>query len=122
VTLAIHAEDQIDALIAWLDDVDQPVVGAAIDPAALIAREHDPAQIAVRISKHLRVARLSDITADVTRCSAGEGELDVMAYRVALDLAEGRIGPVVLDVRNVMDPLAAAARSRRAWDDAAFTI
>jgi sugar phosphate isomerase/epimerase len=122
VTLAVHAEDQIEALIAWLDAVDQPVLGAALDPAALIAREHDPAQVAMRLSKHLRVTRLSDLTSDVTRCGVGEGELDVMAYRVAIDLAEARLGPVVLDVRNVTDPFAAAMRGKRAWDDAAFEI
>ena len=34
----------------------------------------------------------------------------------------GRTGPIVLDLRGMVQPLAAAAVSRRAWDEAAVTF
>ncbi|MEX0744511.1 MAG: TIM barrel protein [Phycisphaeraceae bacterium] len=131
VRLAVHAEDQLDALEAWVGEVDLPCLGAAIDPAALLARGHDPSAVAQRIGKRLAVARLSDLdrngaddeddAGEAIRCPVGQGELDLIPYRVSLDLAGGRSGPVVLDLRGLVQPFAAAATARQAWDDAAFT-
>ncbi len=124
VPLGIHAEDRLDALAAWLDELDQPMIGAAIDPAALIAGDHSPAKAAAKLGKRLRIARLSDCTgpagdAASQRCPPGQGELDLMAYRLTLDMAQHRRGPVVLDLRNLSGPGAAAQQARAAWDDAA---
>ncbi|MFA9477069.1 sugar phosphate isomerase/epimerase family protein [Phycisphaerales bacterium AB-hyl4] len=131
VRLAIHAEDQLDHLETWLNDVDLPALGAAIDPAALLARGHDPAAIAQRLGKYLAVARLSDIdrsaadddddAGEAVRCPVGSGELDLIPYRVSLDLAVNRVGPVVLDPRGLPNPYAAFAAARHAWENAAFT-
>lgn len=120
VTLAIHAEDQLDALLAWVTAVDLPVLGAAIDPAPLLGRDEDPARTVARLGARLAVARVTDgqrPTGDEwQRCIVGEGDLDVGSYRLAVDLAQQRRA-VVLDVRGLSDPVAAAAAGRRAWKD-----
>jgi sugar phosphate isomerase/epimerase len=145
VTLAVHAEDDLDALLAWLTRVDLPILGAGIDPCAALASGQGPGQMVQRLGKLLRVARLSDMIgartptsrdrpgaeaagADVApaaagvRCAVGKGDLDLTRYRVAVDLAGGRLGPVVLDLRGLADPLTAAGEARSAWERAVFTI
>lgn len=131
IRLAIHAEDQLDALIAWITTVDLPALGAAIDPAALLARGKNPVDIAQQLGSKLTVARLSDVergsspdedepAGEAVRCPVGSGDLDVLAYRVAADLASNRAGPVVLDLRGLVNPLQSAAAAKKQWDDAAF--
>ncbi|MCE9590570.1 MAG: TIM barrel protein [Planctomycetes bacterium] len=134
VRLAVHAEDQADELAAWIEQVDMPALGAAVDPAAVLARGKDPVAAAMRFGKRLAVARLCDIggTGEQTgddenigvagvRCPVGEGDLDVVGYRVAVDLASHRAGAVVLDLRGMENPLNAAAVAQHAWGKAAFT-
>lgn len=132
VRLAVHAEGEIDALLKWVTEADQPMLGAAVDPAALLSRAADPSEVVGKFGRRLAVARLSDIAgtsstegdaeAAGVRCYVGEGDLDVVGYRVALDLASGRSGPVVLDLRGLENPLAAAAHARAVWEKAAFTV
>lgn len=124
VPLAVHAEDQLDDLAAWVDDVDLPCLGMSIDPGALIAAGLNPVDLVHQHAKRLTGARLSDASVGdaATRCAIGAGELDVVAYRIALDLATRRHGGVVLDLRNVDHPLRAAAAARSTWDDAAFAV
>ena len=45
-----------------------------------------------------------------------------MSYRVSTDLAPGRLGPVVLDLRGLPDPVPAAREARRAWESVAATL
>ncbi|MEX0774161.1 MAG: TIM barrel protein [Phycisphaeraceae bacterium] len=128
VTLAVHAEDQVDALLEWLEAVGHPSIGAGVDAAAVLALNGKPQDMAHRLAGRLKVGRLSDQSSGVSgggcggpgglRCAIGHGELDVMAYRVALDLATARVGPVVLDLRGLENPLAAAEVGSRAWADA----
>lgn len=124
--LAIHAEDQFDALESWLQRVDQPVIGASIDPAAIIATGQDALAATHRLGPRLLVGRLSDISdtaaAGGLRCAAGEGLLNLHGYRVALDLCSSRLGPVVVDVRGVVNPTETATQSIQAWEDATFGI
>lgn len=134
VRLAIHAEDQLDGLLAWVDAVDLPALGAALDPAAVLSRGDSPSSLVGKMKRRLVVARLSDAsgtsardetdgeTASGLRAVVGDGDLDVVDYRVALDLAGGRAGAVVLDLRGMENPLAAAGRARVVWDKAAFTV
>ena len=56
------------------------------------------------------------------RCVVGSGELDLDAYRLSVDLAPGRTGPIVLDLRSLPTPLPAATRAAEAWDDAAVEL
>ncbi len=120
VRLAVHAEDQLDALKAWMEAVDQPALGAGLDPAACLARSLKPVKIAASLGRRLAVARLSDVSSGALRCAVGEGELELSAYRVAVDLAPARSGPVVLDLRGVEDPVGAAKSALKAWENASF--
>jgi sugar phosphate isomerase/epimerase len=122
VRLAIHAEDQVPAMQAWLAEADVPALGVSIDPAAAIGVKADPAELVHRFARRLTTARLSDAPAVGERCPVGQGELDVADYRVAVDLAAGRQGPVVLDLRGLSSPLAAAAAARRTWERASFPV
>jgi len=123
VTLAVHGEDDPAALLEWISGVDLPALGAALDPAIVIAQGGDPAALVNRLGRHLRSARLSDQNrGEAGRCPVGEGELDVSGYRIALDLAAGRTGPVVLDLRGSSNAVAAAETARSRWDDAAFAV
>lgn len=132
VRLAVHAEDQLDELRAWLTGIGIPAVGAAIDPASLIALGHKPVTVASELGAQLAVARLNDfqITAGDegddhvagVRCAVGEGELNVMNYRVMLDLARHRAGPVVLDLRNMENALQAAEQGLESWNSATFSL
>lgn len=137
VTLAIHAEDQLDALLEWIESVDLPCLGAAIDPTALLAQSKNPSETIHKISKQLRVARLADVlgtdagTDDEddepsalpgVRCDVGDGDLDVVGYRLAVDLCIARTGPVVLDLRGLENPLLSARHALAQWKKAAFTV
>lgn len=125
VMLAIHDEGDIDGLKQWLTDDAPPHVGIGLDPAALLIRDRDPSAIAQTMSNHLRVARLSDASqgqADGGRQVVGAGSLDLMAYRVSVDLAPKRFGPVVLDLRGLASPLPAMQNAKTAWDQAAVTF
>jgi sugar phosphate isomerase/epimerase len=128
VRLAVHGEDQADALFEWMAQVDLPALGAGLDPAAVLMRNRDPAALAQRLGKRLTVARLSDIAgtggadddAAGLRAALGNGDLDIAGYRIAVDLAGGRVGPVVLDLRGMENPMAAAAQADTQWSKAAF--
>lgn len=119
VTLAIHAEDQMDALANWVTDIDEPILGMSMDPASLISSDDDPVQRVEQHGDRLTVGRLSDYRMDTNlRCAVGEGSLDLMSYRLMLDMAKGRTGPVVLDLRGLEYPQKAAVTAMQAWDDA----
>jgi len=116
VRLAVHAEDQTPELLAWIAEASAPALGAGLDPAAARGAGGQPDKLVHQLAKHLTVARLSDAAADGLRCPVGAGELDVLSYRIAVQLAQGRIGPVVLDVRGTNDPQAAATAGKQAWE------
>lgn len=119
VSLAIHAEDQMEALIDWITTVNQPVLGLSMDPASLIASDEDPVTLAQQHGDRLTVGRLCDYRKDANlRCAVGDGSLDVMSYRLMLDMAKARRGPVVLDLRGLEYPQQAAVDGAQAWEDA----
>lgn len=123
VTLAIHDEAEMEGTKAWLTEQALPHVGIGLDPAALLIRNHDPAAIAQSCSKNLHVARLSDASqgqADGGRQSIGAGSLQVMPYRVSVDLAPKRLGPVVLDLRGLAMPLTEMQNAKAIWEQSAI--
>ncbi|MBX2850471.1 MAG: sugar phosphate isomerase/epimerase [Phycisphaeraceae bacterium] len=125
VTLAIHDESDLAGLAGWLSGHGAPHIGMGLDPAALLIRDRDPAGAAQSHSSLLRVARLSDASkgqADGGRQVVGMGSLQVMAYRVSVDLAPDRIGPVVLDLRGSASPLDAMRSAKPVWDNAAVAF
>lgn len=119
VPLAIHAEHETDALLSWLQEIDQRCVGAAIDPATQLALRHDPCDVAVRLSEHLLVARLDDggtpsVASPGGRCSVGQGRLDLLAYRAALAAAQ-RLRTIVVELRELTDPVESLHAATKAW-------
>ena len=124
IRMAVHAEDQLDGLLKWLRQVDLPAIGAGIDPASLLARGLDPVATAHQLGGFLTVARISDVKAAnlPTRCLAGQGQLQLSSYRIAVDLSPRRAGPLVLDLGGLAEPLAAAAQAAHAWEDAAMAL
>ena len=125
VRLAVHHEAEPDELLAWLNKQDAGLIGAALDPAALIAARRDPVLTLQSLGDKLVVARLSDAKkglADGTRRVVGKGDLDLQAYRVSVDLASRRLGPVVLDLRMLSDPPAATQAALAAWNGAAMRM
>ena len=123
VRLAVHAEDQMSGLVDWVKTEDVSTLGAGIDPAALLALGAGPVGVIQQRNDALAVTRLSDYeSGEKTRCAVGRGDLDVAGYRIGCDLAATRVGPMVLDLRGLSDPLAAAVVGHAAWEAAAPTV
>lgn len=125
VRLALYHTADPAPLQDWLSQHDNNLVGVALDPAALLAARHDPVATLQGLGDVLMVARLSDSKrgqADGWRSTVGRGDLDLMAYRVSVDLAPRRVGPVVLDLRMLADPSAAAIAGANAWKGAAMKM
>lgn len=126
VPLAFHHEHEPKVLLSWLNRIDLPSVGAALDPAASLQADIDPVAQIHQLSSRLLVARLSDAkkqTRDSVqtglRTPIGQGDLDLLSYRIAVDLASHRIGPVVLDLRGMENPLQSALHAAEQWQQAA---
>lgn len=107
-------------LVAWLKQYGGGTATAGIDPAGLLMKRFDPVQAVQQLSGHLGVARLSDATRGqaASQTPAGQGDLDLLAYRVSVDLGQPFHGPVVLDLRSLSSPMAAASRAKSLWDKA----
>jgi sugar phosphate isomerase/epimerase len=93
-------------------------VGVGIDPAACLALNRDPAS-AVHAAGFGRIvsARVCDLQSTGLRGpigAAGQSRLDVIAYRVALDV-NGYRRPVVIDARQWSDPWSGVERTLAAW-------
>lgn len=125
VRLVVYDPSGLDALPAWLDKHSHAWIGAGLDPAALLIARNDPVTSAQSLGDKLAGARLSDAKRgqpDPGRTTLGSGDLDIMAYRVSLDLAPSRTGPVVLDLRSLTSPDQAAATAKAKWDSAAMKL
>ena len=125
VCLAIHDEAQHAGLVKWLDQQGASLLTAGLDPAALLLSRNDPIKVAQSMGGRLGVARLSDARrgeVDAGRVPVGRGDLDLLAYRVSVDIAPLRRGPVVLDLRGLADPVAAARIAQTAWDDTGVNL
>ena len=105
------------------DDVPWPPVGLSLDPAAVLADGGDPAAVASRAGARIASARVVDLLRSGMRGSvgrSGESRLDVLAYRIALEMAGFR-GLPVIDARQWVDPHAGVAASAEAWGRAVAT-
>lgn len=123
VALAIHAERDIDSAGEAIDRLNDQGVGLGLDPATLLLQGRDAVEAAQKLGPRLTSARLSDADRDLgQRTVVGRGDLDVAGYRVGVDLATRRVGPVVLDLRSLQGPLAALREGMKAWEDAAFSL
>lgn len=125
VPLVVHDEANLDALPGWLKQHARHLVVAGIDPAALLFNRADPTKAVASLGATPLFARLSDAkqgSADTARVTLGSGGLDVTAYRVVVDLAPQRLGPVVLDLRSLASPLAAATTAGKVWERSAMKL
>lgn len=125
VRVAVLHGAEAKPLSEWLRGKEPTVVGAALDPAAMLAAGLDPVEAAQTLGDRLAVARLADTLkgqSDGSRCMVGGGDLDLQAYRVMVDLAPGRVGPVVLDLSKLGDPVQAAKTALNAWQAAAMRM
>lgn len=123
VPLVIASEGSEQAA-AWIAQHSGAQLALAIDPAASLITRRDPVQQAQTHAAVLGVARLSDAKRGQSdsRTSVGHGDLDLLAYRVAVDLAKPRYGPVVLDLRGLPGAIDAAKAGKTAWDNAAVNL
>ena len=126
VAMVVHVSESPDRLGAWVEAVDLPALGAGLDPAAELALGRNPVDQANRWGVRLRGARLSDGPSGTglgpSRRVVGRGALDVVSYRVALDLCGSLAGPVALDLQGLEDPLGAAQAAAQVWERAAFRV
>lgn len=91
-----------------------------LDPVAWLAAGRDPAAVAIEHPGRFAAARLADLDRGGLRGPVGEaidGRLDVLRYRVGLEVAGFR-GLIVVDPRQWADPLGGIRRSARAWTEA----
>ncbi|MBT8485722.1 MAG: hypothetical protein HKO59_02370 [Phycisphaerales bacterium] len=109
VTLADHAV-RVDA------DPGPPPAGVGIDPPAWLAQGADPIAAVTRWGEKCGVARLCDLLSTGGRGPLGhaDGQLDLLAYRVALETSSFA-GPFVIDPRGWTNPWADLPACRRAW-------
>jgi sugar phosphate isomerase/epimerase len=92
-------------------------LGVGIDPAAWLAGGADPVAGVLEAPAPPVSARLVDLLRTGVRGPVGdqhEGQLDVVAYRVALSV-RGYRRPVVADARQWSDPEGGLARSDDVW-------
>lgn len=74
-------------------------IGIGVDPAELLAARLDPAAEVSKLAASPVAARLSDY-ANAGRVAPGRGQLDVLAYQIALS-TKGYTGYTVVDLRRV---------------------
>jgi len=97
-----------------------PPVGASLDPAAVLAEGGDPVQVISQLGGRLVSARIVDLLRSGMRGPvgvAGESRLDVLGYRVALEMAGLARFPVI-DARQWVDPHAGIISTVHAWSRA----
>ena len=92
-------------------------LASGVDPAACLAAGRDPAATVLAAGRRLAAARLVDLFRSGLRGAIGEpGEarLDIVGYRVALDVIEFR-GATIVDSRQWRDPSGGLAVSLERW-------
>ncbi len=98
--------------------VPREYVGAGIDPPAWLSVGLDPIEAVGALADRLISARLCDLLVSGVRGPVGGTEgarLDVGAYRAQL-VAHGYFRPVVVDMRQWLDPWRGLEQSARAWE------
>ncbi len=120
VTLAIHGESDPQEFDLWLECHDENFIRAAIDPATVLATDHDLNAMTAGLAGRLTVARLDDyaersVTDTGGRCNVGDGSLDVTSYRVALSLAT-RLRHIVVELRDLDNASHALRQAKARWD------
>lgn len=103
--------------LAGAPDAPWPPVGIAIDPAAVLAGGGDPSAEVSRAGPRLAAVRVVDLLRSGMRGPIGrpgESRLDVLAFRVAVEVGGFR-GLPVIDCRQWADPREGVSQSVGAW-------
>lgn len=123
VALLAAAADRVGVALADLGGgamAPWPPIGVAVDPAAVLGDGGDPAASVARAGARLAGVRVVDLLRSGMRGPvgvSGASRLDVLAYRVAVDVA-GYGGLPVVDCRQWDDPRAGTLDSVAAWQRA----
>jgi sugar phosphate isomerase/epimerase len=95
-------------------------MGVSLDPAAILAEGGDPVNMVSQLGPRLVSARVVDLLRSGMRGpvgAAGESRLDVLGFRVALEMAGLARFPVI-DARQWIDPHAGVLATVQAWGGA----
>ena len=98
-------------------DAPWPPVGIGVDPAAVLAYGGDPAAAVSRAGPRLAGVRVVDLLRSGMRGPIGtpaEARLDVLAFRVAIEVGGFR-GLPVIDCRQWSEPLEGVRQCADAW-------
>ena len=90
--------------------------GIGLDPAVILLEQKNPAQEVSAAGARLVAARLNDMDQSGQRGPLGQGRLDALAYRVALDVC-GFKGLPVIDCRSWRQPVEESAQCAKRWND-----
>jgi sugar phosphate isomerase/epimerase len=94
------------------------LLGIGIDPAAWLSQGEDPVSAVHANATKLVSARLCDLLRSGMRGPIGtpqESRLDVLAYKIALSIAEFKHA-IVVDARQWIDPWQGLQQTRAAWN------
>lgn len=115
VPLVVQIGEQAADLLAWVKQVDHPMVGVAIDPARQLQMKKNVVATVSEFGDDLMVARADDVGSDGMRCTLGNGRLDVLAYQVSLSQCS-KLKSVVMELRELSDPIKSMHDGHAAWN------
>ena len=90
--------------------------GIGIDPAAILLEQKNPAQEVSAAGDRLVMARVNDIDQAGQRGPIGQGRLDALAYRIALEVCGLQTLPVI-DCRSWRQPVEESAQCVKRWNE-----
>lgn len=115
VPLVVQVGEQAAELLAWVKQVDHPMVGVAVDPARQLQMKKNVVGTVSEFGDYLMVGRADDVGSDGMRCTLGNGRLDVLAYQVSLSQCS-KLKSVVMELRELSDPIASMHDGHGAWN------
>ena len=128
VKLISHGEADVAGHMEWLAGVGCDFLKAGIEPAVAMHFGEKADGLVHRYGGLLGGARLSDAQVlaggkegnkgGAIRCVVGEGSLEVGGYCVGLGLSSGYVGPCVLSLNGLGDPIRGAVLAKRVWEEA----
>lgn len=119
IALAVHAEDQLDALNTWQQQTSIDGLQTALDPAGLIAMHMNPTDTLLQHTDRLRLLRLDDfdqllVGAEGGRCPLGKGELDIQSLKIAAGTVNA-LRSIVIELRGLREPVTAMHQAVEQW-------